>query len=292
MYNITSNIKKIIFSLCICFGSLALSAQEFERIEMFEVSPLEIECSITSEDVALDYYEISWDVPLIDSIAKAEGELPNMELHCFVYDSSGLIGFYKGLSTPMQHCSFQTKDSIVDVFFRLVLMPYSYYNQGSTKIRISSVNLNELNPFNKAPHRGFEFESVRLPVSATINKKMAFINDTNTVQISYGTRGKEDSFGMPILGSIDAYSVISLDRYYISQKTGRIATGQKWIDRKGIWKISKNIDQFLLVSPSMKYVDKDSKQYLGSELINKGRVKLRKFNMEDFISADKENIPY
>jgi hypothetical protein len=192
----------------------------------------------------------------------------------------------------MQHCSFQTKDSIVDVFFRLVLMPYSYYNQGSTKIRISSVNLNELNPFNKAPHRGFEFESVRLPVSATINKKMVLINDTNTVQISYGTRGKEDSFGMPILGSIDAYSVISLDRYYISQKTGRIATGQKWIDRKGIRKISKNIDQFLLVSPSMKYVDKDSKQYLGSELINKGRVKLRKFNMEDFISADKENIPY
>ena len=292
MNTITSIMKKIIFSLYICFGSLALSAQKFERIETFKMSSLEIECSITSEDVELDYYEISWRVPLIDSIAKSKNELPNTELHCFVYDSSGLIGFYKGLSTPMKHCTFQTKDSIVEVVFRLVLMPYSYYNQGSTKIRISSVNLNELNPFNKAPHRGSEFESVRLPVSATINKKMALINDTNTVQISYGTRGKEDSFGMPILGSIDAYSVISLDRYYISLKTGRIATGQKWIDRKGIRKISKNIDQFLLVSPSMKYVDKDSKQYLGSELINKGRVKLRKFNMEDFISADKENIPY
>jgi len=292
MNNVTMAIKKIIFSLCICFGYWALSAQKFERIEMFEMSSLEIECSITSEDVALDYYEISWRVPLIDSIAKAEGELPNLELHCFVYDSSGLIGSYKGLSTPMQYCTFQTKDSSVEVFFRLIRMPYSYYYRDSTQIRISSVNLNELNPFNKAPHRGFELESVHLPVNSTINKKMALITDTNTVQISYGTRGKEDSFGMSILGSIDAYSVISLDRYYISLKTGRIATGQKWIDRKGIRKISKNIDQFLLVSPSMKYLDKDSNQYLGSELIKKGRVNLRKFNMEDFISTDKENIPY
>ena len=281
--------KKIVFSLLYCFGFLALYAQKFERIETFKMSSLEIECSITSENVELDYYEISWRQPLIDSINKAEGELSNLELHCFVYDSSGLIGFYKGRSTPMQYCSFQTKDSIVEVFFRLIRMPYSYYYQDSTKIRISSLNLN---PFNKAPHRGSEFESFRLPVHSTINRKLTLINDTNTVHISCGTREKVDSFGMPILGSFDAYSVISLDRYYISLKTGRIATGQKWIDRKGIRKISKNIDQFLLVSPSMKYLDKDTNQYLGSELINKVRVKLRKFNMEDFISNDKENIPY
>lgn len=281
--------KKSIFSLFFCFASLGLSAQKYEGIKPFDLKPLEIECSIIAEDVALDYYVISWSVPLIDSIAKSNNELPNMELNCFVYDSSGLIGYYKGLSTPMQHCTFQTKDSIVEVFFRWRRIHNGYYAQDSNEIRISSVNLN---PFHKAPHRNYEFESVRLPVNSTINKKLTLINDTNTVQISYGTRGKEDSFGMRIPGSIYAYSVISLDRYYLSLKTGRIATGQKWIDRKGAKRISQNAYQFLLVSPSMLYLDDDNNRHLGSELIDKGRVKLRRFNIEDFISTDKENIPY
>jgi hypothetical protein len=287
---VNSNMKKIIFSLLCCFGFLALNAQE-----SFKVSRLEIECSIIAEDVALDYYEISWSVPLIDSIAKSNNELPNMELHCFVYDSSGLIGYYKGLSTPMQHCSFQTNDSLVEVFFRWRRMPYSYYSEDSTEIRISRLNVN---PFNKTPHRGYEFESVHLPVNSTINRKLTLVNDTNTVLISGrndtdGRIGNYDAYGMPILGDVfNFYCIISLDKYYLNRKTGRIATGQKWLDRKGPKRISQNADHFLLVSPSVKYLDDDNNQYLGSVLIDKGRVKLKRFNVEDFISSDMENMPY
>ena len=288
--------KKIVLSLLCCFEFLALNAQEFEQIDLFKVPSLEIECSIICEDVELDYYDISWRVPIIDSIAKSNNELPNSELHCFVYDSSKLIGYYKGLSAPMQYCSFQTKDSIVEVFFRWVRMPYSYYYQDSTEIVISRLEFNSLN---KASHRGYEFESVCLPIHSTNNRKLTLMNDTNTVLISgnfHSDRGisRFDPYGMPISEPISfhPYCIISLDRYYLNKKTGRIATGQKWIDRKGSKRISRNADQFLLVSPSIKYVDVDNHLYLGSELINKGSVKLREFNIEDFISTDKENIPY
>lgn len=283
--------KKIFSFLLCCFLSLALNAQK-----LFKVSRLEIECSIIAEDVSLDLYEISWSVPYIDSIAKSNNELPNMELHCFVYDSSGLIGYYKGLSTPMRHCSFQTKDSIVEVFFRWRRMPYSYYPQDSAEIRISTI---AVDPFNKAPHRGYEFESVRLPIGSTINSKMILINDTNTVHISAGNGADSrrernyDDYGMPlIINRMNFHCIISLDKYYLNQKTGRIATGQKWLDRKGPKRMVFNADQFLLISPSNKYVDDDNYEYLGSELIVKGSVKLRRFNIGDFIRIDKENIPY
>lgn len=284
--------KKNLFSLFLCLASLGLCAQKYEYIQPFDLKPLKIECSITCEIPDLDLFVISWHVPLIDSIAKAEGQLPSTELHCYVYDTSGLIGYYKGLSAPMQHCDFKTKDSIVEVFFRWRRMPHSYYSQDSTEIRISSLNVNH---FNKTPHRGSEFESVRLPLYSTTNRKLTLLNDTNTVRISYGTysRDRNDPLGHPYAHAALGYScVITLDRYYLSLRTGRIATGQKWLDRKGPKRMSLNADQFLLVSPSIKYLDDDNNQYLGSELIDKGRVKLSRFNIEDFISTDKENNPY
>lgn len=287
--------KKNLFSLFLCLASLGLCAQKYEYIQPFDLKPLKIECSITCEIPNLDLFVISWHVPLIDSIAKAEGQLPSTELHCYVYDTSGLIGYYKGLSAPMQHCDFKTKDSIVEVFFRWRRIPHSYYSQDSTEIRISSLNVNH---FNKTPHRGYEFKSVHLPVNSAVNRKLTLVNDTNTVHISAGNDadrriGNYDAYGMPIRrDAINFYCIISLDKYYLNQKTGRIATGQKWLDRKGPKKISQNADQFLLVSPSKIYLDDDNNQYLGSELIDKGRVKLKRFNIEDFISTDKENIPY
>jgi hypothetical protein len=285
---VSNNMKKRIFLLFFCFESLALSAQAFERVEPFDVSPLEIECSITYEDAELDYYSISWSVPLIDSIAKAEGELPRTELHCFVRDSSGIIGFYRGLSTPMQFCYFQTKDSIVEVFFRLRRMSYT---RDSITIIGATNGTYWKDIFTKSSHRGSEFERVLLSVNSTKNRKLILLNDTNTVLISHGTRPSIDPYGQPKLGSIFS-SVISLDRYYISIKTGRIATGQKWIDRKGPGKIVRNSDQFILVVPSVKYVDKKNNHYQGSEFIKSGRVKLKRFNLKDFIKTDKENIPY
>jgi hypothetical protein len=282
--------KKRICSLLFFVVSLTLtlSAQDFERVETFDVNPLEIEYSISYADVELDYYEISWSVPLIDSISKAEGQLPYLELHCFVRDSSGMIGFYEGLSTPMQYCNFQTNDSIVEVFFRLRKIPFSSSNAGSVDGRISVKTKGPTEP----SHRNFEYESVRLNLNSPTNRKVTLLNDTNVVIISYGTRSSMDPLGMPIAGSIDAYGVISLDRYYLNIKTGRIATGQKWIDQKGPRKICQNIDQFLLVSPSIKYADENNNQYLGSELISAGRVKIKRFNLEDFIKTDQENIPY
>ena len=263
-------------------------AQEFERIETFDLKPLEIECTITCEDAALDLFEISWSVPSIDSIARAEGRLPNTELHCFVYDSSGIIGFYEGLSTPMRHCSFQTQDSMVEVFFRWRRIPYYADSQDSMEV---SVSVLRINPFDKTSHRGTEFESLHLPINSTTKRKLTLLNDTNTVCISYGIRSTVDSYGQPKLG-FSCSGVITLDRYYLSLKTGRIATGQKWIERKGIRKIVQNGDQYILVSPSMKYVDENNKQYSGAELIKARRIKLKKFDLNDFKRTDQENYPY
>jgi hypothetical protein len=285
--------KKSIFSLFFCFASLGLSAQKYECIQPFDLKPLEIECSITHEIPDLDLFEISWHVPLIDSIAKSEGQLPSTELHCFVYDSSGMIGFYTGLSTSMQHCDFQTKDSIVEVFFRWRRIPCAYYNQDSVEIIVSYL---ELSPFNKTAHRGSEFESFRLPVHSTINRKLTLLNDPNTVRISYGTDSRIDRYdplGHPYANIGFGYSgVVTLDRYYISLKTGRIATGQKWINRKGIRKVVQKGDQYVLVSPSIKYVDKNYNQYSGAELIKARRIKLEKFDLNQFKKTDFENIPY
>lgn len=284
--------KKNLFSLFLCLASLGLCAQKYEYIQPFDLKPLKIECSITCEIPDLDLFVISWHVPLIDSIAKAEGQLPSTELHCYVYDTSGLIGYYKGLSAPMQHCDFKTKDSIVEVFFRWRRMPHSYYSQDSTEIRISSLNVN---PFNKTPHRSYEFENVRLSVNSTINRKLTVVNDTNTVLISGRDEtdsriGNYDDYGMPILADgLNFYCIISLDKYYLNQKTGRIATGKKWLNRKGSKRISQNADQFLLVSPFIKYIDDDNNQYLGSELIDKRRVKLSRFNIEDLKSHYKDD---
>lgn len=272
----------------LCLAGLALSAQKFERVEPFRIDPLEIDCSITLENADIGSYEISWSVPVLDSIARAVGGLPRTELHCFVYDSSGLIGSYTGLSTPMQHCDFQTQDSIVEVFFRQRKASYATYYQDSTEIRISTI---EYYPFNGSPHRDSEYESVLLKVNSTTHKKVILFNDTNTVSLSHGTRPRTDPFGQPILGSSFS-TVISLDRYYVNLKTGRIATGQRWVDRKGPQKMVRNSEQFLLIVPSVKYVDKNNNEYLGSELIRSRRVKLRRFNLQDFKAVDMENIPY
>jgi hypothetical protein len=289
---INKHMKKSIFSLFFCFASLGLNAQKYEDIQPFDLKPLEIECSITCEIPDLDLFEISWTVPRIDSIAKAEGQLPSTELHCFVYDSSGMIGYYTGLSAPMQHCDFQTKDSIVEVFFRWRRIPYAYYNQDSVEIMVSSL---ELSPFNKTSYRGSEFESIHLPLYSTTNRKLTLLNDTNTVRISSGTHSRDryDPLGHPYANVALGYSgVITLDRYYLSLKTGRIATGQKWINRKGIRKIAQKGDQYVLVSPSMQYVDKNNNQYSGAELVKARRIKLEKFDLNQFKKTDKENIPY
>lgn len=279
--------KKVLFCLFYCFGSLALSGQAYERIDTFKVSPLDIECAIIAEDIALDFFILSWQVPLIDSIAKAEGYLPRMELHCFVYDASGMIGSYTGLSTPMSHCTFQTKDSLVEVFFRLKTIPYAVYDHDPIDIIVSLENA----LFLKAHRRGPEFESLHFPVHATSNRKFTLMNDTNTVCVSYGTRASIDPDGMPIRAS-RAYSVISLDRYYVSLKTGRIASGQKWIDRKGPRHMVRNSDRFLLVVPSVEYVDRKQHAYRGADLISRGKMRLRKFDLEQLNTADKENYPY
>jgi hypothetical protein len=277
-----------VFSLFFGLVYLTANAQEYEQIKTFEVKPLEIEYSIILEDAELNYYEIDWRVPLIDSIAKAKGELPSTELHCYVYDSKGLIGFYKGLSTPMQYCGFQTKDSTIEVFFRRKRLHQAYFTKDSIEIKISAVNTN---PFYKTAYRGPEFESVHLSVNSATNRKLTLLNDTNTVLISHGTRESQDAFGMPIHGFGYA-NVISLDRFYVNLKTGRIATGQKWINRKGIPKINERIDQFILVVPSIKYEDKNGHEYAGSDLIKAQKINLKKFNLTDFKTADKENYPY
>lgn len=276
--------KKITSVLFFCVLCLTLNAQEFERVEPFNLSPLTIECSITLEDKADDYYSIYWSVSLIDSIAKAEGELPRTELHCFVRDSSGVIGYYTGLSAPMQFCDFQTKDSTVEVFFRWRKIPY-------TDDSVNNIVSLERDLFTNPSHRSSEFESVFLSVHSTTNRKLTLLNDTNTVVISHGTRSRVDPYGQPILGSSFS-SVISLDRYYVNIKTGRIAAGQKWIDRKGPKIMVQNYDQFILVSPSKNYLNKNNKHYLGLALIQSGRVNLRRFNLQDFRAVDIENFPY
>ena len=282
--------KKSIFWFVLGLMSFTVAAQKFERIEQFKVEPLDIECSITPEDS--NFYSISWSVPYIDSTANATGQLPTTELHCFVNDSTGLIGYYRGLSAPMQHCFFQTKDSVVEVFFRWRRIPHAYYNQDSVEVIVSAV---EISPFNKTSYRGSEYESIHLSLYSTMNRKLTLSNDTNTVRISYGTDkiDQYDPLGHPYANmSFSCSGVISLDRYYLSLRTGRIATGQRWINRKGIRKVVQKGDQYILVSPSMNYVDKNYNRYSGAELIETRRINLEKFDLTQFRKADKENLPY
>ena len=286
MLTVGSNMKKYILYLIFCFSFFDLKGQEFERMEPFDIDPLEIECSITRG--GQDYYELNWNVPRIDSIAKAKGQLPTSELHCFVYDSSGIIGYYKGLSTPMSHCSFKTKDPTVEVFFRLRKIPYLTHTQDSVEIRIQVL---DLLPFSKTSHRGPEFESIRLPIDSTSNSRLTLFNDTNTVKLSYGTQPNYDRLGMPILGFTNS-SVISLNRYYVNLKTGRIATGQKWINRKGIKKLVKDAGQFVWISKSAKYVDQNNKSFSGEELIQARKVNLKRFDLNKFYKVDQENYPH
>jgi hypothetical protein len=285
---VSRNMKKAMSCLVLFLSFFVSRGQEFENIEPFAIDPLKIKCSITLENPELDFYEINWDVPRIDSVSKKEGHLPNTELHCFVLDSSGIIGSSKGLSTPMRHCYFQTKDSIVEVFFRWRIIPYYSYPQDSSEVIISVLNQD---PFNKTSHRGSEFESIYLAVNSTSNRKLTLFNDTNTVKLSYGVRSSFDHLGMPLLGM--TYScVILLERYYVSLKKGRIATGKKWIDRKGVKKIVKNADHYILVSPSVEYEDKRNHSYLGTELIKARKIRLKNFHMDEFNRVEKENYPY
>jgi hypothetical protein len=90
--------KNSLFVSLLVFFTSSLLAQDFEIIDSFGLPPLEIRCTITSENSDKNLYEISWKSNYIDSIAASKGELPYMELHCFVYDSKGLVGYYKGLS--------------------------------------------------------------------------------------------------------------------------------------------------------------------------------------------------
>jgi hypothetical protein len=279
--------KNSLFVSLLVFFTSSLLAQDFEIIDSFDLPPLEIRCTITSENSDKNLYEISWKSNYIDSIAASKGELPYMELHCFVYDSKGLVGYYKGLSTPLRHCSFTTRDTLVKAFFRLRRMKFN--PNDSSNFVISTLYNHSLT---STPHRGHEYESVLLSTNSTSNKKITLTNDENTVLIKYGDHPRLDGIGYPTIIGFAVGIVISLDRFYLNRKTGRIRTGKSWIDKKGIKKMVIDHNQYLLVYPFKKYIDKEQHEFLGYELIEQGKIKLKEFRIKDFTNSDLENYAY
>jgi|AVFP01.1.fsa_nt_gi hypothetical protein len=51
-------------------------------------------------------------------------------------------------------------------------------------------------------------------------------------------------------------------------------------------------NQYLLVYPFKKYIDKEQHEFLGYELIEQGKIKLKEFRIKDFTNSDLENYAY
>ena len=278
--------KPIYISFFLLISTFSALSQDFEYIESFDLPPIKIFCTISCENPDRDYYEISWQVPYIDSISGFENELPKTELHCFVYDSKSLVGHYTGTSYPLTHCSFITKDTTVNVFFRIRNARFDPY----TSIQIDRVDL--FTSLTATPYRGHDYGDIRLSTNSTLNKEVTLKNDSNTVLLKYGMHPQADPIGYPTIAGYSQTSVLSLDRFYLNLKTGKIKSGQTWIEKKGIEKIASYHRRYLLIYPFTKYVDRNEYNYLGEALISKGKVKLKHFELGSFIKQDRLNYAY
>ncbi len=213
--------------LTLCFNIHSSTGQnllfEYSKVDTFSQPPLHLTLDINTEYAASLFYTLSWSfIPGKNSriLDGTYGE----ELHCFIYDSKGLVGFYQGAQKPELSCEFQTTDRVVDVFFRVrpvnedIGVP-GYYQE----------------PIHFCDYS--EFKKIRLIVKHTKSKEMTLYNYTGVVTVRHTNKGAMIPDNMPCTNCCNYDQVLVLSRYYVSATTGKILKGSQWLNRKSITKI-------------------------------------------------------
>lgn len=266
--------------LTLCFNIHSSTGQnllfEYSKVDTFSQPPLHLTLDINTEYAASWFYTLSWSfIPGKNSriLDGTYGE----ELHCFIYDSKGLVGFYQGAQKPELSCGFQTTDRVVDVFFRVrpvnedIGVP-GYYQEANHFCDYS------------------EFKKIRLIVKHTKSKEMTLYNNTGVVTVRHTNKGAMVPDNMPCTNCCNYDQVLVLSRYYVSATSGKILKGSQWLNRKSLYKIVNEL-QLVQIDPSFSYFDNKGNKYSGQELIEQHHVPTDLFDMKQF-SEVVDIIPY
>lgn len=281
-------VKSISLSLlfnCLWFCAVAQD-EYYQKIAHYQLPAVDIDCTITLEDSANSFYSLSWSAPYVDSIALSNGPAPSSELHCYILTKGHIVGYYKGLSTPMHHCNFQTNDTVIEVIFRWRPIPYYSSSKDSSLAVIPALSLTSLRPMDS------EYLPIFMPVKNGLVQQYTLQEDMHSVILSYGIPSRIDPLGYPtIMGAELGNRSWVLDRYYLNTKSGHIRTGQNWLtfyDPEDL--IAKN--QWVLIHPEAEYTTTKGEEHSGAELIEKGKVKIHQYTLEQFWDHPFRFSPY
>ncbi|MBK9504372.1 MAG: hypothetical protein KAX72_03145 [Chitinophagales bacterium] len=257
-------------------GKAQVPYYEYSKVDTFPQPPLHITLDINTAYAASQFYTLSWSLIPGKNNRILDGTYGE-ELHCFIYDSKGLVGFYQGDQKPEQFCGFHTTDRVVDVFFR---------------VRPVNEELGDPRYFNEPEHfcDYSEFKKIRLIVKHTKSKDITLYNNTGVVTVRHTNKGAMVPDNMPCYKCCDYDQVLVLSRYYVSATTGKILKGSQWLNRKSLYKIVNDL-QLVQIDPSFSYFDKKGNQYSGQALIDQHEVPIDSFDMKQF-SEVVDIIPY
>lgn len=168
------------------------------------------------------------------------------EYYCLVTDSSGIIGEYHGLSTPMSFCTFKTSGSHITLHFKTgQIMPG--------------------NPPNDLSKCRCTFKEVTVPVIDHSEK---------TIQLNPDSETKYYQFK----ANAGFYTPFSKKLYYLNSKTGKVRPGKYWLA-----KMNENdflISSFIVINPLKEYYSVKGKKYKGAELIRKKELSQLEFDFK------------
>lgn len=263
-----------LLSVLIVHSTSLLAQYSYPRTGVTTIQPflqldMEVELSLTLENAATRTYALSWEV-LESSLRKLGSQ---EELHCFVRDNSGLIGYYQGMSSPMTFCYFQTTENTVDIFF--CVRPKQFLNS-------SSPDRPDIVQIQRLAHIGFHCDkSEYYPITIKLNRNhtsaVSLKNNTRILQLSHRNEQAMYPDEMPHLGCF--YDMcLCLDRYYINRQTGRILPGRRWMARKSVRQLIQRTSLEMIDIDAV-YRFNDGVEMTGAEVIKKRKANMLYFSM-------------
>jgi len=143
--------NKQIYILGIFFLLIMVSCGKVQKSNNIEKIKLSFE--IVPEDYKTKSYSIEWGDTLCKSKGYDDINRP-MEIKCVIRNKKNdILGYYRGLSTPMTFTYFQTKDTIIYVDFSIDCNAFSgtfktgeeverYIKKNKLPIKFKSIELN------------------------------------------------------------------------------------------------------------------------------------------------------
>ncbi len=238
------------------------------------VETMEIELEVICEDREKNFFVITWK----DTLGASKGfNVINrpLELHCTVRNDTGVLDYYRGLSTSRNFLSIVSSDSTVKLYFAPGISMFS------PEDRSGVLSFDQLT-----------LHAEYMPIEVSLNQKgkqkilLEYNPDIVVLAWEESSAPRPD----PVLQLGNKFRKhIALKRYYLNTEDGKIKTGKKYLKKFGSMKMAST--DLRIVDPQKVYRHKTEGSVQGAQLIKQSKLELEQFNLGDFQPFE-DSLPY